>query len=414
MSATCTWKNRLKDESGGVLIIAALSMTALLGFLALATDVGVLFRTRRNVQIAADAAAVAGSVNYLHNGSVSSAIAAAKSASSSNGITDGASGAVVTVNIPPTGGPSAGNAAFVEAIVSKPKNTIFMGMFGFKTMTVNARAVAGTPTNGQACIWLMANSGTALSLQGSYDVEASNCGIYVNSTSSNALSVTGNGGSVNALFLDVVGSSTSVHATQPTSPTLNAAPRKSPWGNLAGPTENNGGCTTIDKTTTTVTGDLTGSAPGLGNAICYQKAVTLSNATLGPGVYMFEQGVTISGTVTVNGGLLDIYGGSFNQPSNTILNITAPTSGTYDGIAIMQPSNNTTDLQVQFGSNNQTLDGYIYALGAKVYLQDNGGGVTATGVVAATMFNKTSLLRIPSYDKAHPTTTVNRVVTLVE
>ena len=129
---------------------------------------------------------------------------------------------------------------------------------------------------------------------------------------------------------------------------------------------------------------------------------------------MFEKGVTISGTVTVNGGTLDIYGGSFNQPSNTLVNITAPTSGTYNGIAIMQPSNNTNDLQVQFGSNNQTLDGYIYAPGAEVYLQDHGGGITATGIVAATMFDKASVIRIPSYDAAHPTTTVNRVVTLVE
>jgi len=414
MSAMSTWKTRLSDESGAVLIVAALAMTALLGFLALATDVGVLFRSRRNIQIAADAAAIAGSVNYLHIGSTSSAIAAAKSASSSNGVTDGSSGAVITVNIPPAGGPNAGNPAFVEAMVSKPKNTIFMGMFGFKTMTVNARAVAGTPTYGQVCIWLMANSGKAFELQGSYDIEATDCGAYVNSTSSNALSVTGNGGTMNTLFLDVVGSSTSIHATSPTAPTLNAAPRKSPWGNLTGPTENNGGCTTIDKTTTTVSGDMSASAPGLGNAICYQKAVTLSGATLGPGVYMFEKGVTISGTVTVNGGTLDVSGGTFNQPSNTLLNITAPTSGTYDGIALLQPSNNTSQLQVQFGSNNQTFDGYIYAPGAEVYLQDNGGGITATGIVAATMFDKSSTIRIPSYDKAHPTTTLNRIVTLVE
>ena len=80
----------------------------------------------------------------------------------------------------------------------------------------------------------------------------------------------------------------------------------------------------------------------------------------------------------------------------------------------MQPSNNTTELQVQFGSNNQTLDGYIYAPGAEVYLQDHGGGITATGIVADWMFDKASTITIPSYDKAHPQTTRNRVVTLVE
>src|SRR3954452_22519230 len=74
------WKTRLRDESGSVLVIAALSMTALLGFVALATDVGLLFRTRRNVQIAADAAAIAGALDFLYNGSSSSAIGAGETA----------------------------------------------------------------------------------------------------------------------------------------------------------------------------------------------------------------------------------------------------------------------------------------------------------------------------------------------
>src|SRR5579864_4124868 len=91
MRAISRWITRFKDESGNVLVLAALSMTALLGFMALATDVGIMFRTRRNVQIAADAAAVAGSLDYLLNGSTSSAITAAKSASSTNGVTDGSS-----------------------------------------------------------------------------------------------------------------------------------------------------------------------------------------------------------------------------------------------------------------------------------------------------------------------------------
>ena len=46
-----------KNESGQVLVLTALSMSALLGFVGLATDVGVLFRVRHNLQIAADAAA---------------------------------------------------------------------------------------------------------------------------------------------------------------------------------------------------------------------------------------------------------------------------------------------------------------------------------------------------------------------
>jgi hypothetical protein len=258
----------------------------------------------------------------------------------------------------------------------------------------------------------MAASGTGLKLKGSYDIEAPNCGIYVNSPSGDAIKITGNGGTVNARFVDVVGNAAGNHTTNPTPDTLNAAPRQNPWGNLPGPTEANGGCTTIDTSTTSITGTVAG--PGLNNAICFQNAVTLNGATLGPGVYMFENGVNISGTVTVNGGTIDVYGGTFNQPSNTLVNVSAPTSGTYSGIAIMQPANNTNQLQVQFGSNNQTLDGYIFAPGAEVFLQDNGGGTTATGIVASDLYDNSSAIRIPSYDAAHPTTTLNRVAILVE
>jgi hypothetical protein len=170
---------------------------------------------------------------------------------------------------------------------------------------------------------------------------------------------------------------------------------------------------------------------GANKTICFTKAVTLGNATFGAGTLgttsvsqdavttsagtlVFGAGVTISGTVTVYGGTIDIYSGTFTQPSNTLLNVVAPTSGTYNGIAIMQPASNTTQLKVQKGSNNQVLDGYIYAPGAQVYLQDNGGGINATGIVADNLYVKASSITIPSYDTAHPSTTPNRVIALVE
>jgi Flp pilus assembly protein TadG len=405
-------KEVLSDQNGQTVVLTALAMTALLGFMALSLDVGLLFRAKRVVRVAADSAAVAATLDYLYNNSATSAQAAGKAAASQNGVTDGTAGATVTISVPPIDGPNLGSAGFVEAVVRQPNATFFMKLFGISSVNVAARAVAGTPTAGQACIWLMAPSGTALSLQGSYNIQATGCGLYVNSPDASALKITGNGGTLNAKFLDVVGGSTSNHATSPTAPSLHTAARKNPWGNLTGPTPTNGGCTTTDTTTTSITGPVAG--PGLNKAICYTKAVTISGATMGAGTYMFESGVTISGTVTVNGGTLDVYSGTFNEQSTSVLNITAPTSGTYDSIAIMQPSTNTTTMQVQFGASGQTLDGYIYAPGALVSLHDSGGGITATGIVAASMTNQTSSLTIPSYDVKHPSTTVNRVVTLVE
>ena len=60
-------------EEGQTLVLTALCMTAMLGFLALAIDVGVLFRSKRCMQTAADAAAIAAAQDYMWNISTTSA-----------------------------------------------------------------------------------------------------------------------------------------------------------------------------------------------------------------------------------------------------------------------------------------------------------------------------------------------------
>ncbi len=435
----------LRQEEGQALVLTALCMTAMLGFLALAIDVGVLFHSKRSMQTAADAAAVSAAQDYMWNLSTTTAQTAGKGASSANGYTDATSGVTVTINLPPSSGPNAGLSGYAEAIVTQPVGTAFMRMFGRNSISVSARAVAGTPTNGSACIWLMAPSGNGLSVKGNYDIEAPGCGIYVNSPDSNALKVTGNGGTVNAAFLDVVGNNSGNHVTQPTQETLNAGVRSTPWGDLSGPSYPSGCKITSALTSITTANMATVQGSASNNVVCFTSAVTLGNGVVLPGagdgvVYLFEKDVTIatgatvslgSGTVspstgcTTNctfsnepGATMELAGSAtLNQNSNSILNIYAPASlnSPYDGIAILQPSTNNTELQIQFGSNNEVLDGYIYAPGAIVFMQDHGGGVTASGIVAGTLYEDQSTLDIyTNYDKAHPNSTKNRQLVLVE
>ncbi len=435
-------KEMLNEERGQALMLTALSFSMLLAFMALAVDTGVLFRAKRRLQVAADAAAVAGTLDYLYNRSLTSATTAAQAASSQNGFTDGSGGVSVTVSDPPADGPNTSSSAFLEAIVSKPVGTYFMGIAGFKTVTVKARAVAGTPTAGQTCIWVMAPSGPSMELQGSYDIEAPGCGVYVNSPSSQAFSDIGSGGTVNAAFLDVVGNSTPAHQTNPTATTINTAPRKSPWGDFDGASPSD--CTSTSSATS-ITSSSIPSGIGAGNVVCFTQPVTLQNVTLGSvtsttnaqgktvytatssaGTLLFEKGVTLSGTVSVYGGTVDIYGGTFSQ-GNATLNVVAPTTGSLAGMGVVMSTADTTStcndphttvpcLQVQFGSSSSNvLEGYVYAPGAEVYMQDNGGGISASGIVAGTMYDKSSPMQInESYDSMFPGVTPNRVVTLVE
>jgi hypothetical protein len=433
--------NLVESESGQALVLTAVCMVMLMGFVGLAIDVGLLYRARQRAQIAADAAAIGATVSYLDTGNLATAIAAGKAASARNGYTDGSGGVTVTINLPPPDGWYLNDYQYTEAIVSGPQSAQFMRVLGFTSRTVTAFAVAGMTAPGDACIWLMAKNGTGLTVQGAYVITATNCGIYVNSTSTNAIAVTGNGGTMNTKFVDVVGGSVG-HETHPTPITTNVTPRKNPWGdNLNGPSYPSGCSITSSATSITTSNMASVSGSSASPVVCFTAAVTLGNGVSLPGatggvVYVFEKGVTIGTGSTVSlgsatfdsstgtysntsGAVMDIAGGTLTQNSASLLNIYAPTSGTYNGIAILQPTSNTTNnsssnpLQVQFGSNNQTLDGYIYAPGSYIFLQDHGGGIKTTGVVANQLYEKSSTMSITSYDLANPSTTPNRVMSLV-
>lgn len=431
---------RFRDEDGQMLVVTAISLVVLMGFLALAIDVGLLFRARRNMQIAADAAAMAGATQLFY-GPASQVTAAAKAAAKANGVDSSISGYTVLVNVPPVDGSNTGCATCVEVRVGSPAQTFFAGLItGGNSMTVAARAVAGAPVASDACIWVMKpNASDTLHLQGNSSIDALGCAIYVNSSDSGAVKVTGNSNNYNGPEFDVVGGY-SGHNTSPTGITTGVVPATPPISDLGNPS-------TCYSDTTTKNISSTYTPPTGATAVCFTNAITLQNGAiltgaLGNGiVYEFGNGVTVATGATVSigtyglpggptpallsdgsydpsqtyGAVMDLASGTLSQNSNSILNAYAPTSGPYSAVAIMQPATNpATSLQVQFGSNNQTLDGIIYAPSAEVYLQDNGGGVTASGVIASTMFIKSSTLKIPSYSSKNPTTTPFRKLTMLE
>ena len=110
---------------GQVLVIFALSVTVLVLFAALAFDTGMMLVNRRDQQNAADAAALAGAF-YLP-GSSGSAATAARNIATKNGYTAGGD-VVVTVSIPPTSGPRAGQAGAIEVAIKNTRPSIFAGI----------------------------------------------------------------------------------------------------------------------------------------------------------------------------------------------------------------------------------------------------------------------------------------------
>src|SRR5439155_975823 len=97
-------------------------------------------------------------------------------AAAPDGFSNGANDTQVTINHPPSSGYYAGNPGFVEAIISQPRPTLFMGILGFQRATVSTLAIAGAQP-GTACIYALdPAAASAFNVNGGATVTAS-CGI---------------------------------------------------------------------------------------------------------------------------------------------------------------------------------------------------------------------------------------------
>jgi hypothetical protein len=125
------------------LVVAALSLTVLLGAAGLAIDMGYLRYQRRRMQTAADSAAIAGA-SQLSNGTSGDIAGAADHDASLNGFTNGVSLVTVTASSTAINCPDGTAAACVQVIVSQPQPLFFMKIFGTSVgqPVVSASAIA--------------------------------------------------------------------------------------------------------------------------------------------------------------------------------------------------------------------------------------------------------------------------------
>jgi hypothetical protein len=151
----------LKDERGQTLPIVALLMTALLGMAGLVTDVGHAYVVRGELQNSANAAALAASGFVYDSGSTSvntTSMANQFNASSGGDNTVSNLGTVNPlvqtrcVNILMPTGMTCSSTSPANAVVvtnSTTVKTLFMALFGVKTLSVNATATASMQGNAQ-------------------------------------------------------------------------------------------------------------------------------------------------------------------------------------------------------------------------------------------------------------------------
>lgn len=404
---------RMKDESGQALAIiaVALSIPCILGFVALATDVGVLLQAKRHMQIAADAAAVAGAKEIRVQGATAATIkAAAKAASAQNGYADGSNGVTVAASYPPADGPHTGQAGYAEAIVTQIQPTFFMKLFNITSMPVAARAVAfDGATDNVGCLRAQDTTGAdTIHLQGSFSVDAPGCSVIDNSSSAGALTFTGGGGSLVAGYVGVVGTATGQTGDSSPAPTTGIPQTSDPLASqISPPTYTAGSCTAAPS------GNTWGPATA-GGTVCYSGSISVkNNVTMNAGVYVITGNLDLGGHGSLTGTGVTIYiapGGSLGGGGNgnTTLNLTAPTSGAYNGILIYEDASNTNTVSLN-GTPIANLTGIIYVPSGELDLSGNTNVNLTSDLIVGSLYDKgNASINITDYTKTFggPLTTI--------
>jgi Flp pilus assembly protein TadG len=335
-----------RDQSGAVAIIFAITLTALLGFVALGVEVVFVLLKQREMQAAASGAALA-SAEALSNGNAAGLAVEAQAIAASDGFENGVSGVTVTVNTPPLSGSNAGSSGAVEVLVSQPQTLALAALFGVATWPVSARAVAKIGSGGGSCVLeLDTSANTVVSIDGGATVNLGQCGLTVDGSGSQALQVYGSA-TLNAQAVSIVGGDSvygggSINATNGVK--IAQPPAADPYAAVPVPTA--AGCKH--------------GAPGAPLNIGYSSQVQTFSAdgaycgglTIGnsarvvfnPGVYVFTGGqINIGGgsTVSGNGVTLVLTGSGSNYTTVDIANgasitLSAPSTGPTAGLVFFQ------------------------------------------------------------------------------
>ncbi len=165
------------DQSGGIAIISAFALPAVLGISCLAVEYGHGLLVRGQNQRTADLAAYAAALTYNDTNSDSSMLAAAKSIAAINGVAQDAVTARIVES--PRGN---GNQAITVSIVTQSQILLGAALGWQKEVAIAAVSFAEMPVSAPACIIALSGQETGITLSGGTNLSAPSCGIASNST----------------------------------------------------------------------------------------------------------------------------------------------------------------------------------------------------------------------------------------
>lgn len=432
------FRRLLKDRRGSALAIACAAMPLVIGCAGLAVDTIQWTLWKRQLQRAADSAAIAG-VYDRENASGGSTSNTSNAVSRDLALNDHVWMALQS-GYPQVTYPADSGAAVdqVKVVLAIQQSLPFSSMFMSSPPIITASATAASISTGTPCALALNSTGTAMNYSGNATVNAPTCILYSDSASSNSASA-GGSSAVTAKSVAAVGgiqqsNNFSVQSYIPYSPSI-----PDPFSNItpdttqmkcAGHYQSNGnGNGNGNGTQTWVYDSLSESTnmsdptqkymdssgnvqTGIPN--CWKSLSTSASNHTGLNI----PASTYSGPIYIDAnpahggnGSVDMQGifscasctivmtnsdpnsntiGTWSANAQSTTTITSPTSGTYAGIAVFQDrrkSSVSTDT-INGGSNN-VLTGAVYF--PKDTLQINGTG-TANSLCAMWVANNITFL----------------------
>lgn len=364
------------EEEGATLFTTLVGLTVLLALTGLALDAGLAYTARRAAQNAADSAAFSAAVAVTSGDRdpVGSALAVAKG----YGLVAGEDGVTITVNNPPSTGPSAGDRKAVEVILGRPALDL-LSMFSGRPPLLRVRAV-GRAGIGACIIALHPTASSALDLQGSPTVNLNNCSAYIDSSSGDALT-TGGSAQLSARSIEIVGRAApgvSVKTTEGIH--TGVPPLADPYADVPAPTYS-AGCTYTNES---VSGGATRAYSASSGAAVFCGGLQVNSngtANFAPGLYVVRGKLNFAGGSIIRGSGVTFYltGGAASVQINggADVRLSAPQSGPTAGLVFFQDRGAPAGSISINGGATQTYVGALYFSGQTVSF--NGGTSVATG-----------------------------------
>lgn len=433
------------NRSGQAGLFIVLNLTMVFGCLGLAVDVGWAYYTRQSAQTAADAAAMAAAAYASYAGAPAcgsgGVICGATTncaypnvtppvndyqvgclyAAANGFVNSGSQSVSLSGNTTAPPGVTGNTPSYwVQANITAKPYTLFGIFGGIQRFTINASAKAAVAyyTAG-ACIYAVGSGSIpdAFSVTGSATVTAT-CGIFVNSSNAAAYYEYGSPSVTATQILVNGGKSVSGSSSVSPTPTTGAGAQTDPLATLSMPTFSNV-CPSPPYSAYVLNSTTVANVPS-GN---YCGGITISNsakATFTGGNYYIYGGLTVQGSATasfgsglyiVNGSssgvavdfansavvsgtavtffLTGQYGqtmGAVTSTGATTVNLSAPTSGSYQGMLFLQDRNLSTSTATSFANSaSSVLQGTLYFPNTAVSYSGASSTGSYTALIAKTV-----------------------------